>query len=192
MKTLFKIFIKTTKWFLLLSVIAVLVFKWAPVRYTLQMAKSSLESWGDESYVKCQSWIPINRVSDSFNKAIIASKDANFYSHNGFLKDEIDNDFHNLKNRINRIPTCSTISQQASMNIFTFGSNSWLRRGVQTWYTFLIEKIWGKERILEVYINVAEFGNGIYGIQAASKHYLHKDASCLTLADSNLLISHLS
>lgn len=189
MKKLLKlIFIRIPIGFLILSVTIVLALKWVPVKYTPLMAKRAIEYRNDDSYSRHQEWVPIERVSAASLKAILAAEDAGFYSHDGFETGEIEHELERLKNGEKDIRGCSTISQQTAKNVFTFGTPTWLRKGVEAYYTFLIEKVWGKKRILEVYVNVAEMGKGIYGIQAAAEFYFHTDAAHLTMADATSLV----
>lgn len=189
MKKLLKlIFIRIPIWFLILSVTIVLALKWVPVKYTPLMVKRAIEYRNDDSYSHHQEWVPIERVSAASLKAILAAEDAGFYSHNGFETGEIEHELERLKNGEKDIRGCSTISQQTAKNVFTLGSPTWLRKGVEAYFTFLIEKLWGKKRILEVYVNVAEMGKGIYGIQAAAEFYFHTDAAHLTIADASSLV----
>lgn len=181
------IFIKVPIRFLILSVIVVLLLKWIPIKYTPLMAKRAIEFRSDDTYSRHQDWIPIEMVSSASVKAIIAAEDSRFLYHNGFERGEIRNEFERFKNGEKNIRGCSTISQQTAKNVFTFGSNTWIRKGFETWFTVLIEKIWGKKRIMEVYLNVAEMGKGIYGIQAAAGYYFDKDAAVLKLSEASSL-----
>jgi len=192
MKKLLKlVFVKIPLWFVALSVITVFALKWIPVNYTPLMAKRALEYRNDKSYSRHQKSVPVDKVSAASIKAVLAAEDAGFFSHKGFEPREIRKEFKRMKNGEMNIRGCSTISQQTAKNVFTLGSQTWFRKAVEAWFTFLIEKIWGKEKILEVYLNVAEFGKGIYGIQAAAEHYFHTDASHLTMADASSLAACL-
>lgn len=189
MKKLLKlIFIRIPIWFLILSVTIVFTLKWVPVNYTPLMVKRAIEYRNDESYSRHQEWVPIENVSAASLKAVLAAEDSRFYFHNGFETGEIRNELERLKNGEKEIRGCSTISQQTAKNVFTLGSPTWFRKGVEAYFTFLIEKIWGKKRILEVYLNIAEMGKGIYGIQSAARHYFHTDATHLTMADAASLV----
>ena len=189
MKKLLKlIFIRIPIWFLILSVTIVIALKWIPVKYTPLMLIRAIEYRNDDSYSRHQEWVPFEKVSAASLKAILAAEDAGFYSHNGFESGEIRSELERLKNGEKEIRGCSTISQQTAKNVFTLGSPTWLRKGVEAYFTFLIEKIWGKKRIFEVYVNVAEMGKGIYGIQAAAKNYFNTDAAHLTMADAPSLV----
>jgi monofunctional biosynthetic peptidoglycan transglycosylase len=187
MKKLLKTIAIALLLYLLLGGASVIVLKSSRIEWTPLMVKRAIEYRNDDSYSRHQKYVPVDSVSDAFLKAVIAAEDAGFYSHNGFESDEIRSELERLKNGERDIRGCSTISQQTAKNVFTLGSPTWLRKGVEAWFTFLIEKLWGKDKILEVYINVAEFGKGIYGVQAAAEYYLNTDASKLTLADATSL-----
>lgn len=178
------IFIKIPFFILVVSVSVVFLMKWIPVSYTPLMLKRALEYKDDVNYVRRHVWVPIEDVSDNAIKAVLAAEDSGFFLHNGFEVGDIFTELERMMKGAKNIRGCSTISQQTAKNIFTLGRSTWLRKGVEAYYTFLIEKIWGKRRILEVYLNVAEMGKGIYGIGAASEVYFHKDARDVTLAEA--------
>lgn len=178
------IFIKIPFYILVVSVSVVFLMKWIPVSYTPLMLKRALEYKDDVNYVRQRVWVPIEDVSENTIKAVLAAEDSGFFLHNGFEVGDIFTELERMMKGAKNIRGCSTISQQTAKNVFTLGSSTWLRKGVEAYYTFLIEKIWGKRRILEVYLNVAEMGKGIYGIGAASEVYFHKDARDVTLAEA--------
>lgn len=181
------ILISIPVWFLVLSVVIVVALKWIPINYTPLMAKRAFEYRDDENYCKHHKWTPIENVSEAYLKAVIAAEDAGYFSHNGFKTAEIQYELERFMKGEKDIRGCSTISQQTAKNVFTFGTPTWFRKGLEAYYTFLIEKIWGKRRILEVYANIAEMGKGIYGIQAAAEYYFHTNAKHLTMADASSL-----
>lgn len=113
-------------------------------------------------------------------RAVIASEDGRFLEHHGFDFREMRKMLEEHLEKGKRIRGCSTISQQTAKNCFTFCSDTWFRKGVEAYYTVLIEYIWGKERIMEVYLNIAETGDGLFGAGAAARRYYGKDASQLT------------
>ena len=178
------IFIKIPLFILVVSVSVVFLMKWIPVSYTPLMLKRALEYKDDVNYVRQHVWVPIEDVSENTIKAVLAAEDSGFFLHNGFEVGDIFTELERMMKGAKNIRGCSTISQQTAKNVFTLGSSTWFRKGVEAYYTFLIEKIWGKRRILEVYLNVAEMGKGIYGIGAASEAYFHKDARDVTLAEA--------
>jgi monofunctional biosynthetic peptidoglycan transglycosylase len=137
-------------------------------------------------------WVPLSQISDELQLAVIASEDQLFLEHIGFdiqaIRKAID---HNQRTKNKKIKGASTISQQTAKNVFLWPGRSWFRKGLEVYFTTLIEFFWSKERILEVYLNVIEMGNGIYGAQAASKYYFKKDAKQLTRWESAFLAAIL-
>ncbi len=124
-------------------------------------------------------WVPIEEISTNLQKAVIASEDGNFLTHSGFDMKAIEKAFENNE-KGKKIKGGSTISQQTAKNVFLWQGRSYLRKGLEAYYTVLIELFWSKERIMEVYLNSIEMGDGVYGAQAASKHWFHKDAKNLS------------
>lgn len=183
-KALLTIFVKIPLALIFLSVLYVLILKWVPVWVTPLMVKRSIEYRADDSFRTSKRWVPLEEISPSLRKCVIASEDNKFVDHNGFDFEEIKmvREAHRKKGK--RLRGCSTISQQTAKNCFTFCSDSWARKAVEAYWTFLIEKIWGKERILEVYLNVIEMGKGIYGAEAAAQAYYQIPASKLSLRQS--------
>lgn len=171
---------------LLFSLLQVIILKWAPVCVTPLMVKRSIENRNNPKFHTEHTWVPLEEISASLAKAVIASEDNLFMEHNGFdiesIKKALDE-----RNKGKRRRGASTISQQTAKNVFTFGSRGWLRKGMETYYTILIEAFWSKDRIMEVYLNVAEMGPGIYGAEAAARHYFKKSAKKLTRQESALM-----
>ncbi|MDX1761065.1 MAG: monofunctional biosynthetic peptidoglycan transglycosylase [Christiangramia sp.] len=174
-KRFFRFIFKVLLGLFLFSIFIVVVYKFVPVPFTPLMAIRYLEN--PEESVE-HDWVPIDDISRHLQLAVIASEDQNFQKHSGF-------DFEAIKeamedNRSGRkIRGASTISQQTAKNVFLWPSRTWFRKGTEAYFTFLIEMIWSKERILEVYLNSIEMGKGVYGAQAASQHWFKKDASKL-------------
>ena len=137
-----------------------------------------------------KTWVPIEQISHNLVVACIASEDNLFMKHNGFSERAIRQAIAERKEG-KRMRGGSTISQQTAKNVFTFCSRTWFRKGVETYYTILIELIWGKERIMEAYLNVVELGDGIYGAEAASRHYWGISANQLSKGQSALLAAAL-
>ena len=176
-KKLFRFLIKSLLWFVGLSVLWVLIYRFVPVPGTPLMIIRSLES-GD-SYETRHEWVPLEDISEAAQLAVICSEDQNFMSHNGFDYEAIKRAYKtNLGGK--RLSGGSTISQQTAKNVFLWPNRNWFRKGLETWFTFLIETLWSKERILEVYLNSVEMGEGVYGVQAASKFWFNKEAKDLT------------
>jgi len=141
--------------------------------------------------VKCyHKWVPYNEISDHLKRAVIASEDQRFFQHNGFDRVEIEKAMKENKKR-RRPRGASTISQQTAKNVFLWPQSSWVRKGLEAYFTVLIEFFWPKERILEVYLNCMETGNGIYGAEAVANRHFNTTASKLTAAQSALIAATL-
>ncbi|WP_459210118.1 monofunctional biosynthetic peptidoglycan transglycosylase [Aquimarina rhabdastrellae] len=167
---------KCIAWFIAITFLWVLVYKWAPIPYTPLMGIRSLQG---KAKVFKHDWVPIEKISPYLQLAVICSEDQKFLSHNGFDLQAIEKAIEsNQKSR--RIKGGSTISQQTAKNVFLWPHRSWIRKGFEVYFTFLIETLWSKERILEVYLNSIEMGSGVYGAQAASKYWFKKPANRLT------------
>ena len=164
-------FVRIPVWFVFFSLTTVLLLKWVPVRYTPLMLKRAFQFREVENYHTEQEWVSLEYISPALIKAVVVAEDSRFYEHRGFDWTEIRAMWKAHRQDRCRLRGCSTISQQTAKNNFTFGTHTWARKAFEAWWTVLVENIWGKERILEVYINVAEFGRGIYGIGAAAKAY---------------------
>lgn len=169
------LFVRIPLWFVALSLALVGLFKVVPVYYTPLMLVRYCQ--GERNFER--EWKPLKDISSEMVKAVIASEDGRFATHHGFDWEEIHKMMEEHRTKGKKIRGCSTISQQTAKNVFTFGSSTLVRKGFEAWYTVLIELIWGKQRIMEVYLNVAETGPGIYGVQAAAKHYYKIPASKL-------------
>ena len=175
----------------LLSIASVVILKYTPIYFTPLMALRSCQSiFKGEKPRNNKTWVPIDQISHNLTRACIASEDNLFLKHNGFSERAIKQAIiERLEGK--RIRGGSTISQQTAKNVFTFGTRTWFRKGIETYYTFLIELIWGKERIMEVYLNIVELGNGIYGAEAAAQYYWKISANKLTKSQSALMAAAL-
>ena len=171
---------KALLWFFGLSLFFVLLFKFVPVPFTPLMVIRAIENKaaGKEVYFS-HNWEPIENLSMNLQKAVIASEDGTFLTHNGFDFNALQKAYKNNE-RGRKIKGGSTISQQTAKNVFLWQGRSYFRKGLEAYFTVLIEIIWGKERIMEVYLNSIEMGDGIYGAQAATQYWYRKDASSLT------------
>ena len=137
-------------------------------------------------------WIPMNEISPSLPLAVIASEDNLFMEHRGFDFESIEKAReYNKQKRGSKLRGASTISQQTAKNVFLWPQRSWLRKGLETYFTVLIEFIWGKKRILEIYLNVIETGKGIYGVEEASRANFGKSASNVTRGEAALIAAVL-
>ena len=172
--------VKLFLYFLGISIGLVVLFKFVPVPATPLMFIRSFEQLSNgEKIVWKRNWISIEEMGVPIQKAVIASEDGKFTSHNGFDFKAIEKAYKNNQ-KGKRIKGGSTISQQTAKNVFLWHGRSYLRKGFEAYFTVLIEFIWKKERIMEVYLNSIEMGNGIYGIEAASQHWFNKQAKKLT------------
>lgn len=160
-------------WFVILSFGLVLLFKWVPVPITPLMAIRYFEK--DSPKMLQHNWVSIDKISKHLQLAVICTEDQNFLNHNGFDYEAIKKAIDNNK-KGNRIKGASTISQQTAKNVFLWPQRSWLRKGSELYFTFLIELCWSKQRIMEVYLNSIEMGTGIYGAEAASQYWFKKPA----------------
>jgi len=138
-----------------------------------------------------RSHVSLSKISSHAKLAVIAAEDQLFPDHNGFDIKSIKKALQYNKRKPGRIRGASTISQQVAKNVFLWQGRSWLRKGLEVYFTFMIELIWGKKRILEVYLNEAEMGKGIFGIEAASKKYFNKKASALSRTEAAMIASSL-
>ncbi|MET0580892.1 MAG: monofunctional biosynthetic peptidoglycan transglycosylase [Pseudoxanthomonas sp.] len=174
------------------SILQVAVLRFVDPPLSAFMVARQFEAWGegDAGFRVAYDWRDMKHISPHLPVAMVAAEDQNFASHRGFDFKAIEKArANNAKGR--RVRGASTVSQQVAKNLFLWQGRSWLRKGVEAWYTLLIELIWPKTRILEVYANIAEVGDGIYGAQAASRSYWRKDASQLSLAESARLAAVL-
>ena len=160
----------------MISVLWVLLYKFVPVPYTPLMAIRSFNS--GPGYETKHQWKPMDQISFSMQLAVVCAEDQNFLTHNGFDYEAIEKAFKNNRNS-KRLRGGSTISQQTAKNVFLWPQRSWLRKGMEAYFTFLIEKLWSKERILEVYLNSIEMGNGVFGAEAAANYWFNKSAQKL-------------
>jgi monofunctional biosynthetic peptidoglycan transglycosylase len=179
-KKIVRWFWKAMLWFFGLSILSVIIFKWVPIPFTPLMVTRIVEfklDGGDAIY--SHEWVPLEEISPNLQKAVIASEDGNFLKHSGFDFKAMQKAFKNNK-KGKRLKGGSTISQQTAKNVFLWQGRSYLRKGLEAYFTVLIELIWGKERIMEVYLNSIEMGNGVYGAQAAARHWYSTTAQDLT------------
>jgi monofunctional biosynthetic peptidoglycan transglycosylase len=171
---------RTLLTFFILSILSVVVYRWLPVPITPLMLIRDVEQFKNgQGIIMEHDWVPLEDISPKLQLAVVCSEDQNYLKHFGFdigaIKKAIA---ENQKGK--RIRGGSTITQQTAKNVFLWQGRSYLRKGLEAWFTLLIEVVWSKERIMEVYLNSIEMGNGIYGAEAASQHWFHKSANKLT------------
>ena len=178
--------------FFLSTLLLVLLFKFVPVPYTPLMCLRHMEAYREGRSLDIQhEWVPLEDISPNLIAAVVNHEDAKFYEHRGFDWDAIVYAYEQNQHYGYIISGGSTISQQTAKNIFTFHSRTYLRKAVEAYFTVLIEFIWGKERIMEVYLNMIEMGNGVFGAEAAAEHYFCDSAAGLTRYEANHLAARL-
>ena len=171
---------KIMLWFFGLSILSVIIFKWVPIPFTPLMVTRIVEFKLDgKDAIFSHDWVPLEDISPNLQKAVIASEDGNFLKHSGFDFEAMQKAFKNNQ-KGKKLKGGSTISQQTAKNVFLWQGRSYLRKGLEAYFTVLTELIWGKERIMEVYLNSIEMGNGVYGAEAATQYWYRKSAATLT------------
>ncbi|KGO90994.1 monofunctional biosynthetic peptidoglycan transglycosylase [Flavobacterium subsaxonicum] len=179
-KKILRICYKVLLWFVAISVFTVLIFRFVPVPFTPLMISRAFEQKADgQEMHSSHDWVPIEEISPNLQKAVIASEDDRFLIHHGFNFEAMYKAYKSNK-KGKRIKGGSTISQQTAKNVFLWQGRSYVRKVLEAYFTVLIELLWSKERIMEVYLNSIEMGEGVYGAQAAAQHWFHKDAVNLT------------
>lgn len=176
---------------LVLPLLFFVVFRFVPVPLTSFMVIGSVSGMmEDKPYALRHDWEPLENISVRLQRAVIASEDQKFPDHYGLDVEAMQKALQHNK-RSKRIRGGSTISQQTAKNIFLWSGRSYVRKGIEAWLTVLMETVWSKERILEVYLNSAEFGRGIYGAEAAAQFYFNKPASKLSSREAALMAAAL-
>ena len=176
-KWTYRRFVRAPLLFILLSVILVTLLRWVPVRYTPVMLKRAFQFRGDKAYNTEREWVSLEKIAPELIDAVILSEDQRYYAHHGFDFKEIRLMWSSHRKGATRLRGCSTISQQTAKNVFTFGTRTPFRKAAESYWTVLIELIWGKRRILEVYLNSVEWGRGVFGAEKASRTYFGRGAS---------------
>ena len=175
-----RFFWKLIIWFNIVSLFFVVLYKFVPVPYTPLMVIRYFENKSAGKNIETKHhWVPIEDISKNLQKAVIASEDGRFFEHYGLDFSAMQKAaVGNFKGK--KLKGGSTITQQAAKNVFLWQGRSYFRKALEAYYTVLIELIWGKERILEVYLNSIEMGDGIYGAEAATQHWYKKECKSLT------------
>jgi len=183
------------KWFLIFlagSLAITALFRWAPIPFSSLMLQRQMSASlaGKKTYQQRYNWTDIEKISMHIPLAVLAAEDQKFLGHRGFDLEAINKAW--LANQKRKNPRgASTISQQVAKNLYLWPGKSFFRKGVEAYFTILLEGLWSKRRILEVYLNVAEFGPGIFGVEAASQAYFHKSAAKLNAAEAAILAAIL-
>ncbi|MFN8276556.1 MAG: monofunctional biosynthetic peptidoglycan transglycosylase [Chitinophagales bacterium] len=178
-------------YFLLISISTVLLFRWIPIPITpLMLVRVVQQKAAGKEMRLYKNWQSLDHITPQMPLAVMASEDQNYLDHYGFDTKAIEAAMtYNAKHKKKR--GASTISQQTAKNVFLWPSRSWVRKGFEVYFTFLIELLWSKERIMEVYLNVIETGDGVYGVDAAAHYYFHKSAASLSAAQCAAIASIL-
>ena len=177
---------------LALSVLCVLIFRWVKPPYSAFMAESQISAWagGDRAYTYRRTWADLDRISPNLALAVVASEDQKFPDHWGFDVEAIEKAYR-MNRHSHHVHGASTISQQVAKNLYLWSGRSYFRKALEAWFTVLIEACWPKRRILEIYLNIAEFGYGTYGAEAAAQRFFHKAAARLSRSDAAVLAAVL-
>jgi monofunctional biosynthetic peptidoglycan transglycosylase len=178
-------------WVLATGLAVLLLRVWdPPLTAFIAARRLQAERAHEKGFLLRQQWVPLSRISREAQLALIAAEDQKFRSHSGFdleaIQDALEEHREGKSSR-----GASTLTQQVAKNLFLWNGHSWVRKGLEVWFTVLIEALWPKRRILEMHLNIAELGNGVYGVEAASRTFLGKSAAALTLEEGALLASVL-
>ena len=193
----FKLITKTLKWivvaFFASTILSVVALRFFPVYFTPLMFIRCYEQVADGKDLKLSHhWVPLEKISPNLPRAVIASEDANFLKHHGFDYKAIEHAAkRNREHPEKRKLGASTISQQTAKNVFLWPGRSWVRKGFEVYFTFMIELMWSKQRIMEVYLNSIEMGDGIYGADAVAEEHFNTTAQNLSKAQCALIAATL-
>ena len=171
-------------YFFAISIVLTIIYRFVPPPITFLMVQRMVEQKVDGEKIKLKKdWVSIEEISSFMTRAAIASEDGRFLDHHGFDIEAMQKAYkYNQKSK--RTKGGSTITQQVAKNVFLWPARSYLRKGLEAYFTLLIEIFWSKERIMEVYLNCIEMGDGVYGIEAAAQHYFKKPAKNLSKRES--------
>jgi len=189
---IFRLLFKIILGFFILSIGFTVLYRFLPVPITPLMVIRLWEQAFDEKKEMrlYKDWVSISKISKNVPQAVIAAEDQKFMDHNGFDLEAMKTAWENNQ-KGKRVKGGSTISQQTAKNVFLSPARNLIRKGLEAYFTFLIELIWSKERIMEVYLNVIEMGEGIYGIEAAAQTYFNKPAAKLSKREAALIAAVL-
>jgi monofunctional biosynthetic peptidoglycan transglycosylase len=166
------------------QVVYIVLLKWVDPPITITQLSNWMEGYGLK-----RDYVDIGDMSPNIRLAVIASEDQLFPDHNGFDMTSIKQAWMERSKKHKRIRGASTISQQVAKNVFLWQGGRWIRKGLEAYTTFMIELIWGKKRILEMYLNVSEMGKGVFGIEAASRSYFNKSAKKLNRTEAAMIVA---
>ena len=180
-KRIFRLLLKTAAWFIGVSLFSVVFFRFIPVPITpLMLIRCGEQLVSGQPLRLKHDWVSIDHISNNLPLAVVCSEDQNFMNHSGFDMKAIQRSIDASKRGNVRLRGASTISQQTAKNVFLWPGRSWIRKGFEVYFTVLIEFVWNKERIMEVYLNSIEMGNGIYGAESAARFYYNTSAQNLS------------
>ncbi len=179
-------FLKLFLWLFFVQLTYIFFCKWINPPITLTQISSVVHGYGLK-----RDYVDFNEMSPNIKLAVMASEDQLFPTHSGFNIDAIEKAVAYNKRHPNKTRGASTISQQVAKNVFLWQGKSYIRKGLEVYFTFMIEHIWGKKRILEMYLNVAEMGKGVFGVQAAAKNDFNTNAKSLTRAQAAMIAACL-
>lgn len=191
MKYILRLIFYAAIFFVTFTLISTAFLRWIPITFTpLKITALAENARAEKAYPLRSKWTPIEKISPRMVTAVVATEDGNFLTHNGFdltaIREAIE------ENREGgRLRGASTISQQTAKNVFCLPERTWLRKGVETWFTFWIERLWGKRRIMEVYLNVIETHPNVYGVGATAKRFYDKPAAELNLHEAAMIATVL-
>lgn len=190
-KKILRIAGKVLLYFLGFSIFLVLIYRFVPPPVTYLMVQRNVEQLINHEPLRLKKdWVSSEKISNNLKQAVIASEDQLFLEHDGFDFKAIEKAYTKNK-KGKRIKGASTISQQCAKNVFLWPQRTWIRKGFEVYFTFLIELFWNKERIMEVYLNEIEMGNGIYGAEAAAQTYFKKSAAQLSKGEAAFIAAAL-
>ncbi len=196
-KKIKKFLLRLMLFFFISTIAAVIIFRFIPVPYTILMLQRCVEQKMDDKKMKLEKdWVPLSQISNHLQLAVVTSEDQNFLFHHGFDFEAIQkamkyNEKQKKRKKHPRVRGASTISQQCAKNTFLFPARSFIRKGLEVYFTALIEVFWSKQRIMEVYLNVIEMGDGVYGAEAAAQEYFHTHAKNLSAGQAALIAACL-
>jgi len=193
LRRLLQVIKRALLWLIAAWLLMIIIWRFLPVPFSAVMVERQFSAWfsGNTDYIAHSDWVPMSDISPYMALAVIASEDQKFPEHWGFDVDAISSVLDNSQDSDKRIRGASTISQQTAKNVFLWDGRSWLRKGLETGLTVGIETLWSKQRILTVYLNVIELGDGVFGVEQASQHFFHKPANKLTASEAALLAAVL-
>ena len=186
MQKAWRFFKRVILWLFILQFVYIIFCRWINPPVTLTQLGSVVQGYGLQ-----RDYIAFDKMSPNIKLAVMASEDQLFPEHNGFDIKAIKKALNYNKKHVTKVRGGSTISQQVAKNVFLWQGKSMVRKGMEVYFTFMIEKIWSKERILQSYLNVAEMGKGIFGVQAAARFYFKKDAKDLTKSEAAMIAAAL-